>query len=77
MTPSAQHITTGSEHGTFYRGFAASRYQASATPLACRIEDRHLAHPPVVVRIERRAWLNPNEPACWSSRIDDDGRKFW
>ena len=75
----ANHITIGSEHGHHYRGgwSGACFYEAPASALACRLSDRDSASPPLSQRIDRRAWILPEDPYAHLNKVDDTGRKFW
>jgi hypothetical protein len=71
-SPTTQHICQGSAHGTDYIGWGGSaRYAALATPLACRLSDRALKHPPISQEITRRRWIDES-----SRGIDESGRMF-
>lgn len=74
MTPTAQHICQGSEHGTRYHGWAGSLYTARATPLACPLSDRDAMFPPISQRITRRRWVTAE--ASWQG-IDEAGARFY
>ena len=70
--PTASHICQGSNHGTVFIGWGGSaRYQAAASPLACRLEDRTRRFPPMSQGIERRQWRDET-----GRGIDDAGHWF-